>query len=310
MTESSPAKAQGKLAQTATVSAYKFAARLVPLVPRRVATLGGNVLARALQRAMRARVDVVRQHQQRIGSIQLDRPLTSTELDTRVDIAFASYARYWVDSFRLAGLKPEGFSDEIEIQGLEYVDAAYVAGKGVVAVMPHIGAWDLGGAWLASNYPLTVVAERLEPPALFDWFVEMRRENGMEVVALGDPSAAVALSARLQSGGIVGLVCDRDILRDGIDVEFFGERTTMAAGPAMLSLRTGAPILPTAVYQRGTDRCLGVIRPPIVFERNGRLRDDVARLTQLIAHELEALILEAPEQWHVFQPLWPSDTHR
>ena len=90
---------------------------------------------------------------------------------------------------------------------------------------------------------------------------------------------------------------------------FFGEETTLPAGPATLGLRTGAPILPVAAYF--TPRYNGhhaVVRPPVPAERRGGgLRDDVARVTQHLAHELEHLIRRAPEQWHLFQPNWPSD---
>jgi lauroyl/myristoyl acyltransferase len=91
-----------------------------------------------------------------------------------------------------------------------------------------------------------------------------------------------------------------------VEVEFFGERTTLPAGPATLSLRTGAPILPTAIYHEGR-RHRGVARPPVPTVRTGSLRDDVGRVTQLLARELEDLIRHAPEQWHLMQPNWPSD---
>jgi len=74
----------------------------------------------------------------------------------------------------------------------------------------------------------------------------------------------------------------------------------------MLAFRTGAPIIPVGAYYRG-DMHHGVVRPRIPVERTGRLRDDVAQVTQLVAHELEALIRMAPEQWHLMQPNWPSD---
>ena len=90
------------------------------------------------------------------------------------------------------------------------------------------------------------------------------------------------------------------------EVEFFGERTTMPGGPALLALRSDSPLLPTAVYFRG-ERCHGVIGAPLDTERRGRLRDDVARVTQDLAYSLEALIRVAPEQWHLLQPNWPSD---
>jgi phosphatidylinositol dimannoside acyltransferase len=71
-------------------------------------------------------------------------------------------------------------------------------------------------------------------------------------------------------------------------------------------LRTGAPLLPTGIYDRGRMRH-GIVRPPIPVERTGKFRDDVARLTQAIAGELESLIRLAPDQWHLLQPNWPSD---
>lgn len=195
----------------------------------------------------------------------------------------------------------------IDIEGEAHLDAAIAEGRGVICVMPHLGNWDHGGAWLATRHPLTVVAEELDPPELFDWFVELRARHGMEVVALGSPGAAAALLKRLRSGGLVGLLCDRDIEADGIPVTLLGEGTTMSPGPATLALRTGAAVLPTASVYGPDDRILGVIGPPVTIEPTGRLRDDVAVLTQAIADELSALIRRFPDQWHVLQPTWPGD---
>jgi KDO2-lipid IV(A) lauroyltransferase len=93
-----------------------------------------------------------------------------------------------------------------------------------------------------------------------------------------------------------------------VEVEFFGERLLLPAGPVTLALRTGAALLPCAVYfETGANRRVGFIRPPLQLPRRGRLRDDVQRGTQLLAVELEALIARAPTQWHLMQPNWPSD---
>ncbi len=112
----------------------------------------------------------------------------------------------------------------------------------------------------------------------------------------------------LRANEAVCLLCDRDLDRTGIEVEFFGERTTLPAGPATLSIRTGAPLLPVGCYF--TSRYNGhhtIVRPAVPTVRRGGLRDDVARVTQALARELEFLIRRAPEQWHLFQPNWPSD---
>jgi KDO2-lipid IV(A) lauroyltransferase len=153
--------------------------------------------------------------------------------------------------------------------------------------------------------PLSVVVEPLEPPSLFTWFKSLREQLGMHVIALG-PDAGAHVVRALKEDHIVCLLSDRAIGEGGVEVEFFGERTLLPAGPATLALRTGAPVLPCAVYFDGASHH-GVVRPPLVIERHGRLREDVGRITQDLAHELEALIRRAPEQWHLLQPNWPSD---
>jgi len=158
------------------------------------------------------------------------------------------------------------------------------------------------------GHKLTVVVEPIDPPELFDWFVSLRRELGMNVVPLG-PNVATSVLAALRDNQVVCLLCDRDIEHTGIEVEFFGERTTLPAGPATLSLRTGAPVLPAAVYftPLRTDGHHAVVRPPLPRDRRAGIREDATRVTQYLAHELEFLIRRNPEQWHLFQPNWPSD---
>ena len=151
------------------------------------------------------------------------------------------------------------------------------------------------------------MVEALDPPELFDWFVELRQELGMTVVPTG-PKAGPAVLKALRANEAVCLLCDRDLDRSGVEVEFFGERTTLPAGPATLSIRTGAPLLPVGCYF--TARYNGhhtLVRPAVPTVRRGGLRDDVGRVTQALARELEFLIRRAPEQWHLFQPNWPTD---
>jgi KDO2-lipid IV(A) lauroyltransferase len=156
---------------------------------------------------------------------------------------------------------------------------------------------------------MTTVAEPLEPPELFEWFRSQREALGLTIHTLGADTPG-RLSATLRAGRLVGLVADRDLVGNGVEVEFFGEVTTLPGGPALLALRTGAPLFPCAVYQRPGGKGHGVIRPPLEIERSGSLRSDVGRLTQMLAAEFEDLIGTAPEQWHMFQPNWPSDKAR
>ncbi len=192
-------------------------------------------------------------------------------------------------------------------EGLEHLDHALAGGSGAIMATPHLGGWDPGGAWFTQRgYPLTVVVEPLEPPEVFEWFADFRRSIGMEIVPLG-PGAGTALIRALKANRPIALVSDRDIQGGGVEVEFFGETTTLPSGPATLALRTGAPLLPVAVYFRNPEGYHGVVRPPLVVERQASLREDVTRITQALAGELEMFIRRAPEQWHLLQPNWPSD---
>ena len=275
-------------------------ARTLPLPAARLAAAAGS---RVMVRTMHGRRQMIARHLQRV----YDNGLAPEQLDAKVAEAFASYGRYWLESFRLPGTTARQLDAATSWSGLEHFDAALDAGNGVIIALPHLGGWDTTGAWFASlGAPITVVVEPVEPPALFEWFAELRRGYGVNVVPLGSDAGTAVLRA-LKAGEVVGLVCDRDIQGNGIEVDFFGERTTLPSGPATLALRTGAPLLPAGMYFEGRDSHFGLMRPPIATDRRGSLRDDVARVTQALAGELEYLIRRAPEQWHLFQPNWPSD---
>jgi len=221
--------------------------------------------------------------------------------------SFREYARYWVEGARLPSIPPGEVVQHMFADGLEHLYAGQAAGKGTILALPHIGSWEYGGAFLATqDLPMTAVAERIEPPELFDYFVAQRAAMGLTIVPL-DKQSGGALLSTLRSGGLVGLLCDRDIEGTGIEVDFFGERTTMPAGPATLALRTGATLCTGAVYSGPGRQHRSIVQPPLDTTRGPSLRADVARLTQEIATRLEGLIRRAPEQWHVFQPLWLAD---
>ena len=281
---------------------YRAGSVVANVLPGPVAGGLAHVLSVPFALGMRGRRRMVARHLQRVYGGRLSR----VALDRKVQQVFDSYARYWMESFRLSSTDPEALEAGMSWEGVGRVEDALAEGKGVIMALPHLGGWDFGGAWFASTgYPATVVVEALEPPELFAWFTRLRQASGLTVVSQG-PEAGGAVLRALRRNELVGLLCDRDITGGGVEVEFFGERTTLPAGPATLALRTGARLLPTAVYFRGSGHH-GVVRPPVPVAREGNLRGDVARITQRLASELEALIRRSPEQWHLLQPNWPSD---
>lgn len=239
----------------------------------------------------------------------LGETVTEPELDAAVGEVFSSYAQYWIDGARLSTARPAGVLRRVIADGMEHVDEALSCGSGAIMVLPHLGSWEVGAYFLTLvGAPMTTVAEPIEPPELFEWFCSQREQLGLRVLPLSRETPGELMRA-LRAGRLVGLLADRDVGGTGVEVDFFGKKTTLPAGPAVLSLRTGAPLLPTGVFQEPGGMHRGLIREPIAFERSGRFRDDVAGLTQLVAHELETLIRRAPTQWHMLQPVWPADRH-
>jgi KDO2-lipid IV(A) lauroyltransferase len=276
-------------------AANAVAQAVPPSVGMPIARAGGRVAYLALgeRRRMAAR------HQRRVAGTATRREVIGT---------FESYARYWYEMLRLpADVRAKEIDAHFVCDGYEHHQEALARGKGAVIALPHLGGWEYAAAWAANRgHRLLAVVEELDPPELFEWFRAQREAFGIDIVALGPDASSQVLRA-LRDNRVVALVSDRDLTGDGVDVEFFGERTTLPAGPATLALRTGATLMAVAVYFRPGRDHHAVIRPPIPLERHGRLREDIARITQQLAHEFEGLIRSAPEQWHLMQPNWPSD---
>lgn len=226
-----------------------------------------------------------------------------------VDEVFASYARYWAESFRLPGLTADEVSSGIHYDHYGRIEAGLEDGRGVILALPHLGGWEWAGTDLVMRgLKVNVVVEALEAADVFEWFVSFRERLGMKVIPVG-PGAASQCARALAANEVLCLLCDRSVAGTaGVEVEFFGERTELPGGPATLALRTGATLLAAGVFfDAGPRPHLGVVRPALKLERSGRLREDVAVGTRQVAAELECLIRRAPTQWHMLQPNWPSD---
>ena len=286
-----------------TVGGYKLGSLVARLTPGPVAQGAVSLLAPGVALSLRNKRAMVERHLQRVNP-----ELKGFALRRASQEAFDSYMRYYTESFRLPSLSAKHVARTFAVEGFHHIDEALEHGKGVILALPHLGGWEWAGRWMADKgHRMTVIVEPLEPPELFEWFTKLRSDLGMNVVPLG-PQAAPAILSALRNNEIVCLLSDRDIQGGGVEVEFFGEKTTLPAGPAMLGIRSGAAVIPAAVYfTPATDGHLAVVRPPLTLSREGRLRESVAAGTQLLAHELENLIRRAPEQWHLFQPNWPSD---
>ncbi|MEP6851406.1 MAG: phosphatidylinositol mannoside acyltransferase [bacterium] len=233
------------------------------------------------------------------------------DLDAIVGAGLRSYARYWRETFRLPSMDRASVLARTSTSGAEHIDAGLAAGRGVILALPHSGNWDIAGVWLIDRgVPFTTVAERLRPESLFNRFVAYRESLGFEIVALhgGERTPTEVLRQRLQGGGCVCLLADRDLSRSGMEVDFFGEPARMPPGPALLAARTGAALLPVCVdfgspEPQGWGQWIGT---PLIAAPE-RLRDQVQDLTQQLADTFAGRIAGRPEDWHMLQKLWTAD---
>jgi phosphatidylinositol dimannoside acyltransferase len=283
---------------------YRGSAQAMRRLPERFAAAGAYVVGLALTAFRRNTRAMYALHLERV----LGRSLGARELRAWTRRVFVNYARYWLEGARLAAVAPHTVLDRLVVEsGFEHLVDNMAEGRGVLLALPHVGAWEWGGAWLAlKGFPMTSVAEPVEPKALYDFFVSEREAMGLRIVPVGR-NVGTELVNTLREGRLVGLLCDRNIVGSGVEVEFFGGRTMLPAGPATLALRTGAALLPTAVYIGPGRYHTAVVMPPLDTSRAGRLRSDVARVTQALAYDLEKLIRRAPDQWYMFHPSWPDD---
>ena len=282
---------------------YKLAALLSRKLPRRVGLRVASFLGHVIARIDKKRRDQVIRNAVRVSDSELSRK----EVNSFLYQAFESYAHYWLNTFRLVDMTEHELESTFSHDGWELIERAIKEDPGVILILPHLGAWDWGGFWISKikGVSVSAVVEPLEPPELFEWFKRSRNDLGMDIIPAGPDAGSQVLKA-MSEKQLVVLVSDRDVGGSSVEVEFFGEKTLLPAGPATLALRTGATLLPVAIYNKG-DGCHGVVRPAISLERRGKFRSDVKRITQIIAEEMEFLIRKAPEQWHLMQANWPSD---
>jgi phosphatidylinositol dimannoside acyltransferase len=276
---------------------WEAAARLPDGVARRLPARIGRVWFEAAS---------TRQRRQVVRNLRRVAPDASPrELRDLVREAYVSYARYWLDSFRLHTMDAAEVLAASLGEGLHHADAFRDSGAGGVVATGHLGSWDVGALFTSQRrWGLVVVAEVVEPRRLFDRFVALRRQAGIDVIPLvrgGDMLDRLEAAVR-DHGALATLLADRDLTRRGPIVSFFGEPCRLPPGTAALARRTGRPVAVAAFLTRGDDRFHGVVHAPIDIAHL-----DVHAGTQAVADGLERLIRRFPEQWHVFVPNWLAD---
>jgi phosphatidylinositol dimannoside acyltransferase len=280
---------------------------LIRAVPHRLAAAVSRLVAGLAARRNGKGVRRLRSNLRRVVGPAMSEP----DLDALTRRAVHSYARYWLEVFRLSAMNAVDVvrRADAHTEGAEHIDEAIAAGRGAIVALPHSGNWEVAAIWLIDRgYPFTTVAERLQPESLYRRFVSFRESLGMEVLPLtgGARPPSEVLAERLRADRVICLLGDRDLTRSGVEVSFFGQTAKMPAGPALLAATTGAALLPVGLWFEGRDWGQR-IHPPVPVPAEGRLRDRVQAATQAMADCFAADISARPEDWHMLHRLWVAD---
>ena len=221
---------------------------------------------------------------------------------------FRNFGKYLVEFFRMAKVIDKKFiSQNVQIQNMEAIPKALEKGKGAIVISAHLGNWELGAVILSMlNYPVMAVALPHKERPVNDLFNKQRESRGVKVVPT---SVAFRRSIQaLKDNKIVGLVADRDFGRHGLIMPFLGKKAMLPKGPAILSLKTGAPIITCLMIREKGDHFTLMLGDPIFPSQeynNGEIDDEVIQSTiRKYIGTVEEKIRQFPSQWLMFRQFW------
>ena len=280
-----------------TALAYFAGWRIVRVLPHKLAYCLFEKLAAYLVEKNGKGVKRLRSN---LGRIKPD--LSASDMDALLRQAMSSYLRYWCDTFRIQDWSTAQIQESVTLTRGELLLDPMREGRGVVIALPHSGNWDHAGAYFCSlGIPLVTVAERLKPEALFQRFLRYRQAMGFEVLSIDSRSFATLIK-RAREKRLIALVADRDLSASGIDVAFFGSTARMPAGPALLAIKTGIPLVVAHVSY--TQNGIHIEFTSVDIAVDGSESERVALTTQRMASLFEKGIAAHPQDWHMLQRIW------
>lgn len=283
---------------------WRAVAALVQRLPARL-VYAGAVLAGELAYLLWSDKREITKHN---FAIVLARPSADPEVARVSRRSFRNFAKYVTEIMRFPALRHGDLERLVDVdeRSLGHLRSAREHGKGLIFVSAHFGNFELGGARIAQEIPITVVADDLENRRLMDLLVANREHKNVNIVP--PEGSAKRVLAALRRNEMVGFMMDlgpRAHDLDNIKATFFGVPTTFPTIAAALARVSGAPIVVAAVKRERDNTFRGVALPPIFVTRTKQATPDVERATRSVVGALEGLLRPDPDQWYIFRPMWP-----
>ena len=282
---------------------YLFAWKVIALLPEKSAYQLANFVSDRIYKKNGKGIRRLRSNYARVM------PEYSTQkLEELTKLGMRSYLRYWFDTFRLSRWSKNRIISTTQVIRENLLRDPINSKQGCIVALPHAGNWDHAAAYFCSTgITLTAVVEKLKPEAIFKKFLAYRESIGIEAISHKEKTIPI-LTQRLQAGKLIALVADRDMSRNGIEVNFFGKTSKMPSGPAILAIKTGAPLI-TAYVRYTLDGIQIIFDETIKPTNSGNEEDQIKIITQSIANNFAKRIKEYPVDWHMLQRIWIDEEH-
>ncbi len=280
---------------------YLFAWKLIGLLPEISAYKLSKVISDRIYRKNGKGVKRLRGNYQRVMPNMSEREIEDLTKD-----GMRSYLRYWFDTFRLNKWSKSRIIETTFVVRENLLRDPIATKQGCIIALPHAGNWDHAAAYFCSTgITLTAVVEKLKPEAIFKKFLAYRQSIGIEAISHKEKTMPI-LMERLNQGKLIALVADRDMSRNGIEVNFLGGIAKMPAGPAILALKTGSPLV--TAYIRYLEKGI-----EITFDETMKLpvagseEEQIKIITQSMADNFAKRIKDSPVDWHMLQRIWVDE---
>ncbi len=280
---------------------WRVAAALAQRLPRHLLYPAAVALGEAAYLAWGAKRRVAKDN----FAVVLDRPAADREVARVARRSFRNFAKYVVEIMRFPRLRPEDIERLVVIDGWEHLRSAIAHGKGVIFASIHFGNFEVGGARIADEIPLNVIADDLSNQRLMDLLVGNRAHKNINIHS--PTGAARKILQALRRNEMVGLMMDlgpRALAFDTVRTDFFGTPTNFPRVAVDLARVSGAPIVVAAVIRERDNTFRGIALPPIFVDRTREGAQEMQRVMEAIARGLEQLIRRWPDQWYIFRPMW------
>jgi KDO2-lipid IV(A) lauroyltransferase len=219
--------------------------------------------------------------------------------------------RYYADVVGMHRMDIKKFHDnDLVLEGLHWVNEATARGQGVVMVSAHYANPEFATQGLAAaGLRVFAIVEDLQPPELGKLMWDLRNVHGHRYEPVGYRGVRNAIQW-LRDGGVVAILCDRDIQKRGIEIELCGYPAKFPTGPVDLAIRTNSALIPGWVRREGGYKIHAVIGPPLEIIRTGNHDEDIRVNTKALLDRFEKHLRKDPGQWSVLDRIWPGDVPR